>query len=88
MMSALALLAMAERCPHEKSRAACTIVVFPEDAKPLALCVTCKTTLGRLIDEWDRGELSAKEVYEVFAGLGYSHEDAGNFLTQTLQVAA
>jgi hypothetical protein len=88
VIAALALLAMAERCPHEKSRAACTIVVFPEDAKPLALCVTCKSTFTRLIAEWDRGELSAKEVYEVFAGLGYSHEDAGRFLTQTLEVAA
>jgi hypothetical protein len=88
VISALALLAMAERCPHEKARTACTIVVFPEDAKPLALCVTCKTTFLRLIDEWDRGELSARDVYEVFAGLGLSHEDAGNFLTQTLQVAA
>jgi hypothetical protein len=80
--------AQAELCPHAESRRGCTVVVFPPDAKPLGLCVLCLGTIRRLIGEWDRGELSVKELYAVFAGLGYSHEDAGRFLTETLEVAA
>jgi hypothetical protein len=72
----------AELCPHPASRKACTIYVRAplEGARPMGLCLLCKTTFESLADRWRASSITAAKVRAAIGALGYSGEDADRFI--------
>lgn len=83
MMSPAAIaaqLAAAVLCPHPKEREQHAITVRGR-SRPMTLCgAICYPMFGRLLERWDSGEISPREVVTTLRQSGYTRTDAARFL--------